>query len=64
MIAFWIFGASFSVAWTVGISVMGGMLLCIFLLGWEFYQAIDPSELQDDEGTEFMEAVLLGYAKF
>ncbi len=61
---FWIFGASISVAWTLGLSIFGGMLLCIFMICYEFYRSIDPRELQDDEGNEFLEALLLGSAEF
>lgn len=62
--AFWIFGASISVAWTVGLSIFGGMLLCAFVICCELYRSIDPRELQDDEGNEFLEALLLGSAEF
>ena len=59
LVAFWIFGASLTAAWIVGLSMAGGFAVCIAALGWEFYQSIDPSQLQDDEGNEFLDAILL-----
>ena len=64
LVAFWIFGSSISVAWTLGLSIFGGMLLCVFLVCCEIYRSIDPRELQDDEENEFMAAMLLGSAEF
>ncbi|MBC7980578.1 MAG: hypothetical protein H7Y36_08465 [Armatimonadetes bacterium] len=63
LLAVWIFGASISIVWTIGFSIFGGLLFCLFVICWAFYQSIDPRELQDDEGTEMMEALLLGSAK-
>jgi hypothetical protein len=64
LLAFWFFGASIITAWTIALSVLGGMLFCILLMAWGIYQSIDPSELQADEGNEFLEAVLLGSPSF
>lgn len=64
LLAVWIFGASIITAWTIALSVLGGLLFCILLFCWAIYQCIDPSELQDDEGNEFLAAMLLGAKTF